>query len=102
MIESFVDLTYRGLALGRRVKLTQVRPTTGYLEVAAPMPVGTAIAIATDEGVVFEAIVAEVHEQIGGSERVAGMVVQPTFATPAAAGKGAELETAKAWWSERI
>ena len=41
--ESFVDLTYRGLPLGRRIKLTQVRPSSGYLELAAPMPVGTAI-----------------------------------------------------------
>ena len=41
MIESFVDLTYRGLSLGRRIKLTQVRPTSGTLELVSPMPVGT-------------------------------------------------------------
>jgi len=49
MNESFVDLTYRGLPLGRRVKLTQVRSATGYLELPAPMPVGTTIGITTDE-----------------------------------------------------
>ena len=90
MTESFVDLTYRGLALGRRVKLTQVRPTTGYLEVSAPMPVGTAIAIATDEGIVLDATVVEIHEQVGGLDRAPGMVVQPTFAT------------GKSWWAERV
>ena len=35
--ESLVDLTYRGLAVAKRVKLTQVRPSTGYVEVPAPM-----------------------------------------------------------------
>jgi ABC-type antimicrobial peptide transport system permease subunit len=61
--ESFVDLTYRGLPLGRRIKLTEIRPSTGYLELPAPMPVGTTFAIATDEGLAIEAIVAGVHEQ---------------------------------------
>src|SRR5688572_11683667 len=55
MSESYVDLTYRGLALGRRVKLTQVRPSAGYLELPTPMPVGTTIAIVTDEGVALDA-----------------------------------------------
>ena len=92
MSESFVDLTYRGLALGRRVKLTQVRPSTGYLEIPAPMPVGTAIAIATDDGVQTAAIVAAVHEQVGGSDRAPGMLVTPALDT----------EAARAWWSARV
>jgi hypothetical protein len=92
MSESFVDLTYRGLALGRRVKLTQVRPSTGYVELAAPMPVGTAIGIATDEGVMLEATVAEVHEQVGGSERTPGMVVRPKL----------DADAQKSWWKERV
>lgn len=91
MIESYVDLTYRGLALGKRVKLTQVRPTTGYVELAAPMPVGTAIGIASEDGVMLEAIVAEVHEQVGG-EAPAGMVVRPKL----------DADTAQRWWKERI
>src|SRR6185312_6054343 len=65
MSESFVDLTYRGLALGRKVKLTQVRPSSGYLELAAPMPVGTSIGIAADDGTLFDAIVMDVREQAG-------------------------------------
>ncbi|HEY4059801.1 MAG TPA: hypothetical protein VGM39_24470 [Kofleriaceae bacterium] len=90
-MESFVDLSYRGLSLGRRVKLTQVRPTTGYLETPAPMPVGTSIAIATDEGHAIEAIVTSIHEQVGGLEQAPGMTVTPKLA-------GALAD----WWKERV
>jgi hypothetical protein len=91
MSESFVDLSYRGLALGKRIKLTQVRPTTGYLEMPTPMPVGTAIGIATDDGVLVEAVVAEVHEQVGGSDRPPGMVVRPKL----------DADAAQEWWKTR-
>jgi hypothetical protein len=90
--ESFVDLTYRGLPLGRRIKLTQIRPSTGYLELPAPMPVGTRIAMATDDGVAIDAVVTQVHEQVGGSEQLPGMTIAPGFTEAAAA----------AWWKERV
>jgi hypothetical protein len=92
MIESFVDLTYRGLSLGKRVKLTQVRPTTGYLETPAPMPVGTEFLIQTDEGLVLEAIVRGIHEQVGGSDRVPGMTFSPKLAD----------EDRQTWWTGRV
>lgn len=92
MIESFVDLTYRGLSLGRRVKLSQVRPSTGYLETPAPMPVGTLIQIATDEGVALDATVTSVHEQTGGSDKAPGMTVAPKLAG----------EVTEAWWRARV
>ena len=92
MIESFVDLNYRGLSLGRRIKLTQVRPTTGYLEHPTPMPVGTQVAISTDEGVSFEAVVTHVHEQVGGSDKAPGMTVRPQLAD----------DRASSWWSARV
>jgi len=92
MIESFVDLTYRSLPLGRRVKLTQVRPSTGYLELPAPMPVGTKIAIATDEGVGFDAVVTYVHEQIGGVDRQPGMTITPALGD----------DKASSWWKARV
>jgi hypothetical protein len=88
---SFVDLSYRGLALARRVKLTQVRPSTGYVEMPAPMPVGTSIAITTDDGVAIDAIVTEIHEQVGGSSQTPGMLVQPALAGAAAD-----------WWKARV
>ena len=91
MSESFVDLSYRGLALGKRIKLTQVRPTLGHLEMPTPMPVGTTIGIATDDGVVLEATVAEVHEQVGGVERPPGMTVKPKL----------DSDAAHAWWKQQ-
>lgn len=92
MSESFVDLSYRGLALAKRIKLTQVRPGTGYLELPTPMPVGTTLGIATDDGVLLEAVVAEVHEQVGGATRPPGMVVRPNLAHGAA----------ESWWKARV
>ena len=90
MSESFVDLTYRGLALGRKVKLTQVRPSSGYLEHVAPMPVGTSIGIASDDGTLFDAIVTDVREAAGDAP--AGMTVRPRL----------EVDAAKAWWKEKV
>src|SRR2546423_3505419 len=91
MIETFVDLTYRGLPLGRRVKLAQVRPTTAYLELASPMPVGTAIGILTDDTVALDAQVIEVHE-VASAEHAPGMIVRPKLVG----------EAAKAWWEARV
>src|SRR4051812_11499560 len=91
MNDSFVDLSYRGLALARRVKLTQVRPSSGYVEMPTPMPVGTRVAIATEDGVSIEALVAEIHEQVGGATKVPGMLVKPALEGPAAT-----------WWNERV
>jgi hypothetical protein len=92
VIESFVDLTYRGLLLGRRIKLGQVRPSSGYLELATPMPVGTHVAIASDEGVTIDATVIWVYEQVAGSDRAPGMIVAPVLAADPAA----------AWWKARV
>lgn len=91
MNDSFVDLSYRGLALARRVKLTQVKPSTGYVEMPTPMPVGTHVAIATEDGVSIEAIVAEIHEQVGGATVAPGMLVKPSL-------EGASAE----WWKARV
>lgn len=90
--ESFVDLTYRGLSLGRRVRLSQVRPSTGYLELPAPMPVGSRIAIAAEDGTAFDAVVTAIHEQVAGSDRTPGMIVAPALAA----------EPATAWWAARV
>jgi hypothetical protein len=92
VIESFVDLTYRGISLGRRIKLGQVRPSSGYLELATPMPVGTHVAIASDDGVTIEATVTWVYEQVAGSDRAPGMIVAPALAA----------EPAASWWKARV
>lgn len=91
MSESFVDLSYRGLALGKRIKLTQVRGQAGYLEMPTPMPVGTTIAMTTDDGVQLDAVVTQIHEQVGGSDRVPGMVIKPSL----------DGDAATAWWRAR-
>ena len=91
MSESFVDLSYRGLALGKRIKLTQVRPGTGFLEMPQPMPVGSTIAVTTDDGLVLEATVAEIHEQVGGSDKVPGMLIKPNL----------DAQAADSWWKAR-
>lgn len=93
--ESFVDLTYRGLPLGRRIKLTQIRPSAGFLELPAPMPVGTRIGISAGDGVALEAIVTQVIEQSSGSERAPGMTVALALA------EGAPDDAGRAWWRER-
>jgi hypothetical protein len=91
MTETFVDLTYRGLSLGRRIKLAQIHPTTGYLEHPTPMPVGTSVSISTDEGVTLDAVVIRIHEQVGGSETPPGMSIRPALAT----------EQIATWWNAR-
>jgi len=92
MTETFVDLSYRGLPLGRRIKLTHVRATTGYLEHPTPMPVGTGLAIVTDDGITIDAIVEAVHEQVGGSEQSPGMRVKPALA----------IEQLATWWAQHV
>ncbi|HET9627045.1 MAG TPA: hypothetical protein VFP84_37055, partial [Kofleriaceae bacterium] len=91
MIESFVDLTYRGLSLGKRIKLGQVRPHSGHLELATPMPVGSQIAIVTDDGLTIDATVTWVYEQVAGTDRAPGMIVAPAL-----------TDATTAWWQARI
>ncbi|MBV8755889.1 MAG: hypothetical protein JO257_01360 [Deltaproteobacteria bacterium] len=91
MSDSFVDLSYRGLALARRVKLVQVKPSSGYVEMPTPMPVGTKVSIAADDGVAIEATVAEIHELVTGATQAPGMLVRPVLE-----GAGAT------WWKARI
>ena len=90
MAEAFVDVTYRGLELGKALKLRDVKPEHAYLEVPLPMPVGTKLSIDAGEGVHIEAFVIAVHEQVGGSDQIPGMKVRPTLA-------GKSL----AWWNQR-
>src|SRR5262245_55708669 len=91
MGESFVDVSYRGLDLGKRLKLRDVRSDAGYLEIPLPMPVGTQIEIAVDEGLKIEATVTGVHEQVAGSDQHPGMRVRPALAGGAAQ-----------WWQARV
>jgi hypothetical protein len=90
--EAFVDVTYRGLDAGRRLKLTDLGPETGYLEMARPLPVGARLALTTDEGCELKAVVVRVHEQVAGAELPPGMRIRLVDAE----GEAAE------WWSFRV
>jgi hypothetical protein len=74
MSEAFVDLHYRGLPLGSGIRLSKVDASHLYLELPAPMPVGTMISVQS-HGQPITARVVEVFEQIAGSERAPGMRV---------------------------
>src|SRR5690348_9950494 len=91
-MESFVDVTYHGIEVARRAKLSEVSPEAGYLEVAAPMPVGTQLVLTIEGGITMPAVVRSVHEQVGGDTRAPGMRVRPAL----------DADAAKAWWAERI
>lgn len=94
MTDSFVDVTYRGLEVGRRLRIRDFTGDGAYVEVPAPMPVGTSIELAIDAGVTITAIVARVHEQVGGSDRAPGMSVR--------AMRAMNDERARAWWDARL
>jgi hypothetical protein len=92
MVEAFVDVTYRGLEVGRRLKLTQVGPSTAYLEHGTPMPVGAQVELAVADGVTIPAVVLRVHEQVAGADQPPGMRLRAAGLDGAAAG----------WWQERV
>ena len=48
------------------------------------MPVGTTIGIATDDGVLLEAMVTEVREQTTGAATTPGMMIKPKLEVDAA------------------
>ncbi len=92
MGDTFVDVAYRGLELGKRVKLRDVRPELGYIDHPLPMPVGTRVEILADEGLTIAAVVVAVHEQVAGDEpRPPGMRVKPALDA-----------TTSAWWQARV
>ena len=91
MSDSFVDVTYRGLEVGRRLRIRDFTADGAYVEVPMPMPVGSSIEIAIEGGVTIKAIVARVHEQTGGSDRPPGMGVRAIVD-----------QAARAWWERNV
>ena len=91
MSETFVDVTYRGLEVGRRLRIRDFTADGAYVEAPMPMPVGSSIEIAIEGGATIKAIVARVHEQVGGSDRPPGMGVRATID-----------QAARAWWEKMI
>jgi hypothetical protein len=91
MAETLVDLGYRGVTFVKRVKLVQVRPASGFIELSAPMPVGTRLALA-DDALTIPAVVTRVREQVAGASGPVGMIVAPML----------EHDAARAWWEARV
>lgn len=89
--EHFVDVTYRGLEVGSSARLSEFGPTTAFVEVPQPMPVGTKLTVATDTGFELSASVLRVVEQIAGVEHP-GMRVRV---------EGLEGD-AKSWWDAQV
>jgi hypothetical protein len=90
MSEAFVDVMWRGLEVGKRVKLHAIHAADAYIDHSTPMPVGTVLSLKTDDGLEIAATVTRVHEQVGGSNEVPGMQVKPDLAGAAAT-----------WWKAR-
>jgi hypothetical protein len=90
--DQFVNVTYRGLDIGRRLRISQFGPMSAYLEHSTPMPVGTELAIHTDEEVRVPVRVLRVQEQVAGAEKPPGMRVA-----------AARLDdAARAWWNALV
>jgi hypothetical protein len=85
--ETYVDIAYRGIELGRRHRLCEVGPTTAYVEHPTPMPVGSRLELLADGGVALAVEVVRIHEQVAGATRAPGMRVK----APALDERGASL-----------
>lgn len=91
MPETFVDVSSRGLEVGSRLHLSEIGPTSGYIEHALPLPVGAELRVEAEDGVGFGVVVVRVQEQVGGAERAPGMFVRVVEMSQAA----------ESWWKER-
>jgi hypothetical protein len=92
MAETLVDIGYRGVSVGKRARLVEVRPSTAFVELAAPMPVGSALTLVDDAGTAIAATVKRVREQVSGATTVAGMTVAPDL----------DDDEARTWWQARV
>jgi len=70
----FVDVTYRGLKVAARAKLVESAPGDAFVEIDAPLPVGTALRLLGGEAP-LDVRVAGVVEQEAGAKSPPGMHV---------------------------
>lgn len=88
--EQLVDVTYRGLDVGRGLRLSQVGPGSAHLACDAPLPVGTALVLAVADGIRIPARVLRVHESADALP--VGMRI----------GVVALEDEAKSWWDRMV
>jgi len=97
--EMFVNVTYRGLVMGERLRLRPIDAASAHVEHSAPMPVGTELVVVSDGEVRTVVRVAQVHEQHEAATEPRGMRVIAQAARGAAPwwhGEDAEPEAEEA------
>lgn len=90
--ELFVDVQYRGLEFGRRVRIEDFAAPQAYLHHPLPMPVGSELLVNAGDGLEIPVRVARVNEQVSGNDKPPGMFVSP----------GNLDAVAQRWWDERV
>jgi len=85
-----VDVSYRGLSVGAGLRMRDFGPTTAYVELAQPMPVGAQLEVVAD-GVRFAARVVHVRERTEGGEIGAMRIAVDDIAADA-----------RAWWDALV
>ena len=88
MSDHLVDVFYCGLPVGTQLSMKNVGPTSAFLELPNPMPVGTIIDIAREGHNELPARVMRVQEQVKGVDHAPGMHIR--------------LDSAPTWWSEIV
>jgi len=89
--EQLVDVSYRGLSVGTSVALRDFGPSTAYLEVEDPMPVGSVVDLTNDGGNGFSARVIHVREKTDSAPN-AGMRIAVQQLP----------ESVQSWWSSQV
>ena len=88
----YIDLLYRGLKLGEALQIGEFRAAEAYLHYVAPMPVGSELGLRSSSGVEIGVRVTRVFEKVSGSDKIPGMMVEPSNL------HGDALN----WWDERV
>ena len=73
----FVDASYQGIDIGRGLIFEEVAALVACLHSPAPMPVGSVLVLDADKVAGITVRVTRVSEQVTGTERPAGMFVEP-------------------------
>ena len=86
--EQLVDVTYRGLELGKALPISELQPSSATVECPEPMPSGTELSM-TVAGMVIPVVVKKVREKNSTSELPGAMIVAPL----------ALDDAARTWWN---
>jgi hypothetical protein len=79
----FVDVVWRGLRLAQKARLAPSAESAGFVEIDAPLPVGSRVRLEGEGGFAVEARVVTVVEQESGARSPPGMRVDWSAEKPA-------------------